>query len=71
MSEKNVLLRMTLEKLQLIHQLITEFLGHDPSTEEKKDFKIMHQLGQSLVYYQGKLIGFVKNEPVEEEGSSY
>jgi hypothetical protein len=66
MSEKNVLRKMTLKKNRLINELITKFLGHEPSEAEKKEFKIMNQLGESIIYYQGELVGTVKYK--EDDG---
>jgi hypothetical protein len=66
MSEKNVLLKMTMEKARLINGLITEFLGHEPSQEEKRQFHIMTRLGESIVYHRGELIGTVKYEADDE-----
>lgn len=60
MSEKNVLLKMTMEKARLINELITKFLGHEPSKEEKKQFNIMNRLGESIIYFKGDLVGTVK-----------
>lgn len=60
MSEKNILLKMTIEKNRLIHEAICRFLGHEPSLEEKKAFKITHRLGESNIYYHGKLISNVR-----------
>lgn len=60
MSEKNVLLKMTMEKSRLINEMITKFLGHEPSTEEKKQFHVMNRLRESIIYYKGDLIGTVK-----------
>lgn len=60
MSQKNVLLKMTMEKNRMINELITNFLGHEPTEEERKEFKIMNQLGESIIYYQGELIGTVR-----------
>ena len=60
MSEKNVLLKMTIEKARMINELITKFLGHEPSKEEKKQFHIMNRLGESIIYHQGSLIGTVR-----------
>jgi hypothetical protein len=62
MSEKNVLLKMTMEKARMINELITRFLGHEPTTEEKKQFNIMNRLGESIIYHNGYLIGTVKYE---------
>jgi hypothetical protein len=61
MSE-NVLLKMTIEKARLINEMITKFLGHEPSREEKKQFNIMNRLGESIIYFNGDLIGTVKYE---------
>lgn len=60
MSEKNVLLKMTIEKARMIHELITAFLGHEPTKEEKKQFHILNSLGESIVYYRGDLVGTVR-----------
>jgi hypothetical protein len=65
MSEKNVLLKMTMEKNRMINELITKFLGHEPSKEEKKEFKIMNRLGESIIYFKGELVGHVKYETDE------
>lgn len=62
MSEKNVLLKMTLEKARMINDLITNFLGHEPTREEKKQFHILNRLGESIIYFRGDLIGTVKYE---------
>lgn len=60
MSEKNVLLLMTIEKNRMISELITSFLGHEPSSQEKKQFRIMNNLGESIVYHNGSVIGTVR-----------
>ena len=65
MSEKNVLLKMTMEKNRMINELITQFLGHEPSKEEKREFKIMNRLGESIIYFKGELVGNVKYETDE------
>ena len=62
MSEKNVLLKMTMEKARLINEVITKFLGHEPTREEKKQFNIMNRLGESIIYYNGYLVDTVKYE---------
>lgn len=59
MSEENILLKMTREKNRMIKEVITNFLGHEPSGEEKKLFNLMHRLGESNIYYKGELIGHV------------
>lgn len=61
MSE-NVLLKMTIEKARLINEMITKFLGHEPSKEERKQFNIMSRLGESIVYFNGDFIGTVTYE---------
>lgn len=60
MSEKNVLLKMTIEKAKMINELITKFLGHEPTKEEKKSFYVMNRLGESIIYYKGDLVGRVE-----------
>jgi hypothetical protein len=60
MSEKNVLLKMTIEKAKMINELITKFLGHEPTKEEKKNFYVMNRLGESIIYYKGDLVGSVE-----------
>ena len=49
----------------MINELITKFLGHEPTREEKKKFHIMNRLGESILYYQGEFIGSVKYETDE------
>lgn len=61
MSE-NILLQMTEEKNRLINEVITNFLGHQPSREERKAFTFMHHLGESSIYHEGVLIDVVKYE---------
>ncbi len=53
---------MTMEKTRLINELITNFLGHSPTQEEKKQFHILNLLDESIVYYRGDLIGTVKHD---------
>lgn len=65
MPEKNILLKMTIQKTRMINELITKFLGHEPSGEEKKQFQIMNRLGESIIYYKDCLIGTVKYEADE------
>ena len=66
MSE-NILVRMSIQKSKMIQEIIREFVGHEPSAEERKEFKIMHQLDESLIYHKGKLIAQVKHG-VDDEG---
>lgn len=44
----------------MINELITKFLGHEPTEAERKEFRIMNQLGESIIYYQGELVGTVR-----------
>jgi hypothetical protein len=60
MSESNILLKITLEKKRMIKEAIEDFLGHQPSVEEKKAFKIMNSLSESAIYHKGKFIGKVR-----------
>lgn len=68
MQETNVLLKMTIEKNRKIKEVIARFLGHEPTWKERKMFNIMNSLGESSIYYKGKLIGHIhyetKDDPV-------
>ncbi len=66
MSEKNILMKMTMEKSRMIKEVISNFLGHEPSGEDKKLFNIMHTLGESNIYYKGELIGHVAYQSDED-----
>ena len=68
MSEQNILMRMTMEKNRLIKEMITRFLGHEPSGAEKKQFNIMHTLGECNIYFKGDLIGHVAFDTEDEKG---
>lgn len=65
MSSKNVLMKMTMEKNRMINEVIEKFLGHEPNAEEKKQFKIINRLGESIIYYKGELVGTVKYQADE------
>lgn len=65
MSEKNILVKMTMEKNRLVHELISTFLGHTPNVEEKKQFSILNSLGESIIYYKGELVGTIKYQTDE------
>ncbi|MFL5773645.1 MAG: hypothetical protein ACJ75F_10835 [Flavisolibacter sp.] len=69
MSEKNILLKMTLEKNRMIKEVISNFLGHEPTGEEKKEFKVMHGLGESNIYFKGELIGHVSFQSESDDDS--
>ena len=66
MNEKNVLVKMTMEKARMINELIIKFLGHEPSKEEKKQFHVMSRLGESILYHKGELVGSVRYEANED-----
>lgn len=59
-------MKMTIEKNRMINELIVKFLGHEPSEAERKEFRIMNQLGESIIYYQGELVGIVRYK--EDDG---
>ena len=60
-------MKMTLEKNRLIREVIFDFLGHEPDKEERKQFNIMHSLGESNIYFKGQFIGTVRYEADDEE----
>jgi hypothetical protein len=60
MPEKNILMKMTIEKNKRIKEVITKFLGHEPSEEDKKQFNILTRLEESIIYYKGELVGTVR-----------
>ena len=49
-----------MEKNRQISELIKTFLGHEPNEIERKEFKIMNQLGESIIYFHGELVGTVR-----------
>jgi hypothetical protein len=65
MNEKNVLVKMTMDKARMINELIIKILGHEPSKEEKKQFRIMNRLGESILYHRGELVGSVRYDADE------
>lgn len=67
MSRDNILLKITEEKNRLINEVITNFLGHAPGKEDKKQFNIINQLGESIIYYRGELICSIKYKTVEDK----
>ena len=67
MSRDNILSKITEEKNRMINEVITNFLGHAPNKEDKKQFNIINQLGESLVYYKGELIWSIKYKTVEHK----
>ncbi len=65
----NILQVIADRKNQLIQNLLTDFLGHLPNAEERSKFSIMNRLTESRIYYEGRLIGVVKNAMyVDAEG---
>ena len=67
MSRDNILSKITEEKNRMINEVITNFLGHAPNKEDKKQFNIINQLGESIVYYKGELICSIKYKTVEDK----
>lgn len=62
----NILMKMALEKKRIVKEFINNFLGHEPSKEERKQFTIMHSLDESKIYFKGSFIGdliFNTNDP--------
>ncbi|MGZ5285856.1 MAG: hypothetical protein ACXWB9_01670, partial [Flavisolibacter sp.] len=49
--------------------VITNFLGHKPTPEEKKQFNIINQLGESIIYFKGDLLCSIRYETVEDKVS--
>jgi hypothetical protein len=66
MSKDNVLLKITEEKNRMINEVIVNFLGHVPDKQERKQFNIINQLGESIIYYKGDLIGSIRYAPVQD-----
>ncbi len=65
----NILLKITEEKNRMIDEVITNFLGHKPTQEEKKQFNIINQLGESIIYFKGDLLCSIRYETVEDKVS--
>lgn len=62
MEEDNILWKMTEEKNRRILQAMTRFLGHEPTELDKREFRVMHSLGESTLYYQDVLIDTIKHQ---------
>ena len=45
--------KLTEEKNRMITEVITKFLGHEPTPEDRKYFKVINRLGESIIYYEG------------------
>lgn len=41
---------------------MVQFLGHEPSDLDRKEFRVVHGLGESSLYYQDVLIAVIKTE---------
>ena len=67
MSRDNILLKITEEKNRMINEVITNFLGHPPGKEDKKQFNIINQLGESIIYYRGELICSIRYKTIEDK----
>jgi len=66
MSEDNILQKLTEEKNRMINEVIARFLGHEVSAEDRKHFKVINRLGESIIYYEGELIGTIKYETIDD-----
>ncbi len=59
------------KKQKIISDFITQFIGHEPSKEEKKRFTITHQLNETRIYCKGILIArmryYLKDETLFAE----
>ncbi|MES2883105.1 MAG: hypothetical protein V4676_13225 [Bacteroidota bacterium] len=69
MDDNHILDQMANEQNRKIHEAMVQFLGHEPTELDKKEFRVMHGLGETSVYYQNTLITVVKNEVKDD--SSY
>ena len=58
--EDHILMKLTAEKNRRISEFIKGFLGHTPSPEEKKQFTLVHSLGESRIYFRGRLVAHLK-----------
>ena len=67
MSGDNILLKITEEKNRMIEEVITNFLGHKPTREDKKQFNIINQLGESIIYYRGELICSIRYKTIQDK----
>jgi hypothetical protein len=70
MEGNDILSKMTEEKNRKIHEAMVQFLGHEPSDLDKKEFRVMHGLGESLLYYQDVLVAVIKTE-LKDDGSQF
>jgi hypothetical protein len=57
MAADSILHDLSNERSRLIREFITNFLGHEPTREEKKQFVCMHSLSETMIYHKGKLLG--------------
>ncbi len=69
MDENHILDEMAKENNRKIHEAMVQFLGHEPNELDKKEFRVMHGLGETSLYYQNTLVTVVKNEVKDD--SSY
>lgn len=67
MSKDNILQKLTEEKNRLISEVMTRFLGHEVTAEDRKYFKVINRLGESIIYYHGELIGSIRYETVHDK----
>lgn len=65
----NILQEIADQKNRLIQKFLTDFLGHLPTAAERSKFSVMNRLTESRIYFEGRLIGVVKNATyVDAEG---
>jgi len=57
MPHDNILWEMTNEKSKQIRDFIRNYLGHEPTKDERKEFTFMHSLTETIIYYKGKVLG--------------
>jgi hypothetical protein len=57
MTADNILDELSNERSRMIKQFMANFLGHEPTREEKRHFVCMHSLTETSIYYKGKLLG--------------
>lgn len=68
MDDNHILDEMAQDNKRKIHEAMVQFLGHEPTDLDKKEFRVMHGLGETSLYYQNTLITVVQTE-VKDDGS--
>lgn len=57
MTADSILHELSNERSRRIRDFITNFLGHEPSKEERREFVCMHSLKETTIYHKGMLLG--------------